>query len=253
MLANPSDFREVDFSHLKIAVAELDAGSRARPSRSYLIGGLFLSVLLHSVLLLWQSKPSSPPLPIKIAPPEIHLTLHQALVKPQEVSNPPIRQENLINSDTVISEQLVPEQKAVPDLIDHVITNQPVEQKPRVITTLSRDEMLELHSQRKPVVVPKATGSIGDNVFHPALRARLITEENKPDLQRVDLGPKTYSDPSGATIVDLGDGKCLRSSVVSKVGETQNWYMTSCGGKSESERIMERVNQAVNGKLKFDN
>jgi hypothetical protein len=37
-----------------------------------------------------------------------------------------------------------------------------------------------------------------------------------------------------------------------KIGAPQNWYMTRCAGKSESEKIMERVEQSINGKLKFD-
>jgi hypothetical protein len=253
MLANPSDFREVDFSHLTFVVADLEVSSRARPSSSYLIGGLFLSVILHALLLLWQSNLSPALAPIIDRPPEIHLTLHHALIKPQEVSGPPNQHENLINSDSVISEPVAPELKAAPDLPDPVIANPPVVQKPRIITSLSRDEMHEIYIQRKTTIAPQNADSISRNVFHPGLRERLMIEESKPDLQRVADGLSAHLDPSGATRVNLGDDECLRSSGGHSMGGAQNWYMTACGGKSESEKIMERVNRSVNEKSKFNN
>lgn len=252
MLANSSDFREVDFSHLTFVVAELEISSRVRPSSGYLIGGLFFSVVLHGLLLFWQSNLSPALAPIINRSPEIHLTLHHALIKPQEVSSSPNQHENLINSDSLISEPVAPELKVTPDLPNPVIANPPVVQEPRIITTSSRDEMHEIYMQRKITIAPKNADSISRNVFHPGLRERLMIEESKPDFQRVDGGLNTHLDPSGSTRVNVGDDGCLRSSTGHSMAEAQNWYMTSCGGKSESEKMMERVNRDENGKLKFD-
>lgn len=118
---------------------------------------------------------------------------------------------------------------------------------PVTIQPISADELRSIVTTK---VIPPNQG-IATNVFNPSLRQRLLDEERKPELQRADTGPKTHTDPSGATLVDLGGGKCLRSSVP-KPGEVQNWYMTSCGGKSESERVMDRVNQAVNDRRQFE-
>ncbi|PUA26335.1 MAG: hypothetical protein B0W54_21425 [Cellvibrio sp. 79] len=95
------------------------------------------------------------------------------------------------------------------------------------------------------------TAEIAKNVFHPGLRKQLTEESNKPALAYAeDGGLETYIDASGATIVVSGNGSCLRSPAT-KIGEPRNWYMVSCAGKTESEKIMDRVDEAVNGKLKL--
>lgn len=95
------------------------------------------------------------------------------------------------------------------------------------------------------------TAEIAKNVFHPGLRKKLTDEANKPVLARVeDRGLETYTDPSGATIVVSASGSCL-SSPAAKIGEPRNWYMVPCAGKNESEKAMDRIDEAVNGKLQF--
>ncbi len=95
------------------------------------------------------------------------------------------------------------------------------------------------------------TAEIARNVFHPGLRKQLTAEANKPVLARVeDRGLETYVDPSGATVVVSASGNCL-SSPAAKIGEPRNWYMVPCAGKNESEKVMDRIDEAVNGKLKF--
>lgn len=92
---------------------------------------------------------------------------------------------------------------------------------------------------------------IAKNVFHPGLRKQLTEEATKPVLARVeDRGLETYIDPSGATVVVSASGSCL-SSPATKIGEPRNWYMVHCTGKNESEKMMEQIDEAVNGKLKF--
>ena len=251
MLADPTYVREVDLSRFANSIAELDAHPCSYPSPRYLLVGLFFSALLHVFLFFWQI--DSPVIDSSVLPksaPRIYLTLNPIDVKPKE--------DILLSAQPekpVTTSDLAPVSVSPATLPEAAISSDelplPVEQA-RMITTLSRDEMQEIYPERTSTIAPQLKGSIAENVFNPALRERLIAEENKPDLQRADAELKTYSDPSGATIVDLGNGKCLRSSVVSRVGEVQNWYMTGCGGKSESERIMERINERVNGKLQFE-
>lgn len=116
---------------------------------------------------------------------------------------------------------------------------------------LTREELQELVGE--PNYIPQhETADIAKNVFHPGLRKQLTIEANKPVLARAeDQGLETYMDSSGATIVKLSDGSCLKSPPV-KIGEPQNWYMAPCAGKNESEKIMDRVNQAINGKLRLN-
>ena len=247
MLADPTYVREVDLSRFANSIAELDAHPRSYSSIRYLLVGLFFSALLHGFLFFWQI--DSPVIDSSVLPksaPRIYLTLNPIDVKPKE--------DILLSAQPekpVTTSDLAPVSVPPAPLPETAISSSELEQT-RIITTLSRDEMQEIYPERTSTIAPQLKGSIAENVFNPALRERLIAEENKPDLQRADAELKTYSDPSGATIVDLGNGKCLRSSVVSRVGEVQNWYMTGCGGKSESERIMERINERVNGKLQFE-
>lgn len=252
MLADSAHFREVDLSHLtRSSIAELETDLRSNSTIGYLLVALFVSVLLHSLLLLWQVEKPAQYTPAK----RIHLNLNRIYEAPKEISKPAAKPEEpvTVNNKEQVAAPVVdtPVMTApAPTTPDDSLSN--VEQKPRIITSLSRDEMHEIYNQRNATSASPKTDSISRNVFNPALRERLITEENKPDLQRANIGPKTHMDPSGATVVELGNGKCLRSSVVTKAGETQNWYMTSCGGKSDSERMMERINDQVNGKLRFD-
>jgi hypothetical protein len=260
MLADLSEIREADFSHLRLASGSLvdvtpDERLPLASSSGYLIAGLALSILLHGLLLLWQKSPSLIPAPQK-TPPPLHITLNRTPVIQQSVAEQPAELEPSVETSTIESETVGSKKELVPGQAAPVKktpgTHKIVEPRPRIITTLTRDEMIELEAERKSTAAPKVTGSISDNVFHPGLRERLRAEERKPGLQRVGSMVNTHIDPSGATIAKVDEGDCLRTSVNSRAGEAQNWYMTSCGGKSESEKIMERVNQDINGKLKFD-
>jgi hypothetical protein len=251
MLADPTYVREVDLSRFANSIAELDVHPRSYPSSRYLLLGLFVSALLHGFLFFWHI--DSPVIDSSVLPKSakrIYLTLNPIDVKSKEDVLLSAQPEKPLTTRDLAPVSVPP--APLPETAISSNEPPPPVQQARIITTLSRDEMQEIYHERRSTIAPQLKGSIAENVFNPALRERLIAEENKPDLQRADTELKTYSDPSSATIVDLGNGKCLRSSVVSRVGEVQNWYMTGCGGKSESERIMERINERVNGKLRFD-
>lgn len=255
MLADPLSLREDDFSHLYLRVINgclPDVDPVVRSSFRYVLIGCVVSVALHALVLAFYWKQDLPQFEQSTSP---QLTI-QLTLKAQEII--PVK---MPSAPSVVAE---PAEKS-PEISESIPTNNStrvepsepnkaesdkLEAAPIVVQSLTMDELRELNQQKNTVIAAPATG-IAANVFNPALRKRLHEEASKPELQRADAGPKTHTDPSGATIVDLGGGKCLRSSAP-KPGEAQNWYMTSCGGKSESEQIMERVNQAVNGKLTFE-
>lgn len=252
MFADPFSSREADFSHLYLRVFHgslPDAGPVHRSSFRSVLIGYVVSIALHVLVLAFYWKHDSQQRGQYVSPPlTIQLTLKPHEITPiaspevaQPVKNTPEVYESAQTNTSTKAESQAPDKPKAPD--------EP-KVKPIVIQPLAMDELRELTHQKDAAIDSQATG-IAANVFNPTLRKRLHEEASKPELQRVDAGPKTYTDPSGATIVDLGGGKCLRSSAP-KPGEVQNWYMTSCGGKSESEQIIERINQAVNGKLEFD-
>lgn len=128
-----------------------------------------------------------------------------------------------------------------------------LQQLPEFISVepLTQQELNEIVG-RSDYLPQNNTQGIARNVFHPKLRGQLTIEENKPVLARVeDRTLDTHTDPSGATIVKLGSGNCLRSPTA-KPGEARNWYVTSCAGKTESEKMLERVEDSLHRTLKFD-
>lgn len=254
MLANDPFIRDADFSHLRLFsenLLEQSESLRAKSNSKYLLGGLLVSLLFHLSLILWRpvAVPEQPAsrvinLTLVAAVPETSVEKlevpapESVLPGPviQETSPPEIKESNTLSA----AEGLPLDQSA----------SAAIEKTPVAVIPLSTDDLREISTQRIPQDPPRRAGSISENVFNPALRKRLIEEENKPEFQRADGGLRTHTDPSGARVVDR-EGSCLRSSDDLSAAE-QNWYMTSCAGKSESERMMDRVDQAVNGKLRFE-
>ena len=192
MLADPAHFREVDLSHLThSSIAELEADLGSNSTIGYLLVALFFSVLLHSLLLLWHVEK-----PAQYAPAErIHLNLNRVYEAPQENPIPAVRpEESAMANNTEQAAEPAVETPTIsapaPTPPDGSLKPSNEEQKPRIVTSLSRDEMHEIYNQRDAPSTLLKTDSISRNVFNPALRERLMAEENKPDLQRADAGPK---------------------------------------------------------------
>lgn len=138
----------------------------------------------------------------------------------------------------------------VVDFKSNTITLQPLSEITIQSEPLSPQELKELLGD-DDFQLQNDTAEIAKNVFHPGLRKKLTDEANKPVLARVeDRGLETYIDPSGATVVVSASGSCL-SSPAAKIGEPRNWYMVPCAGKNESEKTMDRIDEAVNRKLRF--
>lgn len=266
MLAGIPEFREIDFSHLKIELAGVESVAPVRNQQSTLLWlALFLSSLLHLSLLLVEF--SSGSLRSKQVPIQqtLHIDLLQTPVKKRDTEPELMASETIkTQPDSAAVKDIVavpvPEpvittkkSRATSNLTSTPISNPTPNPTGLVIEPLSAQELAEIVEDHKAQAADQNPAAIAKNVFHPGLRAQLNAEANKPKLARVeDAGPKTYIDPAGATVVALDNGSCLMSPRTTKIGAPQNWYMTRCAGKSESEKIMERVEQSINGKLKFD-
>lgn len=241
--------KEVDLSHLHLLDSyESDPVSRRHSQSSfYLVVGLLLSIALH-LSLLWWNPPNLPQQqPAKVL--QLTITKTNRFLPDEKIA--PVLMEEIAQPGISEASSERPVESTPVNEGEIAVQKSAVQEKPVVIMPLSEAELHEITQQHRPQETAAARGHVSENVFHPALHQRLEVEASQPNLQRVDNGPKTYSDPSRATMVDLESGKCLRSSIPEGMN-AQNWYMTACGGTSESEQIMERVDQAVNGKLRFE-
>lgn len=106
-----------------------------------------------------------------------------------------------------------------------------------------RDSYLETDSSSDLTVNFPGRGSFG-NVFDPRIRARLQNNRTPARANPPSPGSTTTS-THGETFVGLEGGACMMERET-RIGEPTNWYITKCPDyEDESERMMERVNQAI--------
>jgi hypothetical protein len=254
MLAGIPEFREVDFSHLTLDHTDFESVEPARNQQLPLLSfALLLSSLLHLSLLLVEFN-SNQPRPKQIPTQTFHIELLQATLKKRDVEPEFTTKESLESQTDFKTTKDVIVLPAPESVIATTAKPRETLQPTRlVIKPLSPQELAAIVDGHNAQADYQHPSAIGENVFHPGLREQLSKESNKPILARVeDADLKTHIDPSGATILRLNGGGCLRSPYA-EIGEPRNWYVTPCAGKSESENIMERVEQSINGKLKLDN
>ena len=252
MLADIPEIRGVDFSHLQLA--DTNPGS-AQPVRkhSYLFlwFALALSLLLHLSLLLFEfgSKQFHQQ---QIVSQTLRINLQRTPTTPNSIPN--------LGVDEVVQAVPAPratkEMAAIPVVKETVAAKEQKSNEPPiarlVIEPLSAQELVEITNAHSSTTTGRGTAAIAENVFHPGFRAQLSTEANKPKLARVeDSVLQTYTDPAGATVVKSPGGGCMRSPAESKIGAPKNWYFVACGGQSESEKMMERINSELKTKLQF--
>lgn len=254
MLASTSEFREVDFSHLTITDTPLESVESLRnPQSSLLWVALLLSLLLHlSFLLLNVSDKQSHP---KLTPAQtIRIDLVQLPTKKLDAVPELVTEE--IN-ERQVAPKVEKEVVAPPVPATAIVSTEKPREPPSgarlIIEPLTSKERAEIVDSHNAQSAFQATAPIAENVFHPGLRAGLSEEANKPKLVRAeDSVLQTFADPVGATIVKSPGGGCMRSPADTKIGAPHNWYFVACGGKSESETMIERVNEELNEKFRFD-
>lgn len=92
-----------------------------------------------------------------------------------------------------------------------------------------------------PDTGPQA-GAFG-NVFDPRLRQRLQHNHTHRSTARLD-GPVEARDAYGDRRVALGNERCMMARQSMRSGETTDWYLTSCAGLDEGEKMLRRVEQS---------
>lgn len=82
-----------------------------------------------------------------------------------------------------------------------------------------------------------------DNVFDPRLRTKL---EGSGKVSTRIPSTTSYTDISGSTRLELGEGKCMRSKVENQRGFTTNWYLTGCKQQqSEGDSIIQGLERRL--------
>lgn len=252
MLASIPEFREVDFSHLQLADTNPGSVEPVRKQQSrFLWVALVFSLLLHLSLLFFNSVPNHPHQ--QIANQTLHIRLQQAPPTLREVM-PDLVEKKIV--EPLSAPEVVQEVASAPVAEVPVPNEKLPDARPATrltIEPLSAQELAEITHTHSTTTTDQNSAAIADNVFHPGLRARLSAEASKPRRMRVeDSSLQTFTDPAGATVVKLPGGGCMRSPADTKIGAPKNWYFAACGGQSESEQMMERVNEDMNGTLRFD-
>lgn len=256
------DHKDIDFAAPPIEF------ERVAVTRSH---GLWLAVVasfaMHILLVLIIPLASSPPVvrqaPQKIPPRTVHVTFFQVVPQKEvatieapdaSVPTPAIINEPEIRANDAPIGAVVPEvaseKYSVNTEISSAVTEPAADEniaRPWRYRPLSSQEMSEISASQNTLNVYSNRSGVGRNVFHPSLRAQLNALEQQPTLARVeDAEIKSYKTGAGEDRVELKDGSCLVSSDPGRDHGPRNWYMTRCGGKSESEKITDRINEAVN-------
>jgi hypothetical protein len=256
MLANIIENREIDFSHLLLGSIEQEPSSEPldKQQSSFIWIALILSSFLHISLVLFNVTPfetqhkqaSLQTLHIELlqtppSKPDVTTTVvTEKIVKLQP--GPDVAKEN--NTSSMVAKKVVTAEKTR--------EAQPVARL--VIEPLSSQELTEIATNHNTLPDYENAPAIVKNVFHPELRKKLIAASKERRKKRVeDEDPSAdFVDPSGAVRVETSMGTCLSTPENNNIGAPRNWYVSQCKGKLESEEMMERVEQSVNGKLSFD-
>jgi hypothetical protein len=256
------DHKDIDFAAPSIEF------ERAAITRSH---GLWVAVVasfaMHFLLVLIIPLASSPPVarqaPLKTPPRTVHVTFSQVVPQkevatieapdvsvqlPAIVSEPEIKANDV--SDGTAVPEVATESHAVKTALSPAVTEPTADEnsaRPRRYRPLSSQEMSEISASQNAGSVYSNSSAIEKNVFHPKLRSQLNALQQQPALARAeDSQLNMYSTGIGSDRLKTKSGGCLEVADRGRDSGPRNWYMTKCGGKSESENIMGRVDEAVN-------
>jgi hypothetical protein len=113
-------------------------------------------------------------------------------------------------------------------------------------SALSRDDRKTIEAGADSWIAPDAgpqDGAFG-SVFNPRLRQRLQEKHSYRSTARSD-GPLETRNAYGDRRVILDNERCMRARQSMRPGETTDWYLTSCGGFNEGEKMLRRVEQSL--------
>lgn len=255
------DHRDIDFAAPPIEF------ERTAVTKSH---GLWLAVVaslaMHFLLILVIPLTSSPPVareaPLKTPPRTVHVTFSQVVpqkeVTPVEAPDVSVPLPAIINEQEIMANdisaasgpEVASESNSVNTELSPAVTELAADEsnaRPRRYRPLSSQEMSEISASQNAGSIYSNSSAIEKNVFHPQLRSQLNALQQQSALTRVeDSQLNMYSTGIGSDRLKTKSGGCLEVTDRGRDSGPRNWYMTRCGGKSESENMMDRVNEAVN-------
>lgn len=253
MLTGP-DHKDIDFS---VPDIEFENAAAVPKSHGFWLA-LFASLALH-LLLVFIPLESSPPAQVT-APRTVHVTLFQA---PQSNEIPGVETFHAMDQQSlpaINDMEIQPQEasdKAVKEAVNDTATtlsavvgaeNISDESAPhaRRYQPLSSQDLSEISAGQNGGRDYQNSSGAGRNVFHPGLREQLNSLEQQTAMARAeDSQLNIYSTGIGSDRLKTKGGGCFTASDNGRDSGPRNWYMIRCGGKPDSENIMERVNQSV--------
>lgn len=208
---------------------------------------LFLSVVLHLLVLVWYA--TAPVNPVQLATPKIS-SLRISLIPATKLADPidQIIPVPLITqppeSEPKMSDSITPASKTSPIPVPDKAS--PPENLQTVIQRSST--MPERYRLIEEDLAPPVSHPQGDNIFDPRLREKLSAARNQRTARASSSSETTTI--HGETLVVLDEEHCLSSNAEhDDVTRASDWYFTRCtSGKTEGELMMERVNQRIRAK-----
>jgi hypothetical protein len=223
------------------------------PVKSYLLPLAFLiSLAIHSGFLFIQLS-NNPPI---VASPNIRMHIELTPTIQQQPIAAPVKTPQQVPAETP---EQVPIEKPVldkPAQTEKVITKvkEPVPASPTVVLSLTREELNAITGSVQDETEPtdahltEVSSAPFGSIFDPRLRARLQAQASAG--QGKDIGSPVVQWANGSMQVELGDRHCLMTLPEFRHEDATNWYHTNCKNKTESERMMDRINESMRARYK---
>lgn len=226
---------------------------------SVLSWALLISLLVHSALL-FVNFISSKNQRISNSPQAIHIQLQrkQVIAVQAESVESKLIKPNLVESESVGRVSVEPEISSVTEIVqtDSAKANNPKNiptenvAAQKIFIPVTPEELSSLQGEPAWPVEPsdadlkEVSKEPFGSVFDPRLRKKLQAQQVASRAK--EMGLSSYELSNGSSVVKLSDKHCLSTLPQGRREDATNWYHTKCQEKSESERMMDNVNKALN-------
>lgn len=219
-------------------LVDISQSSRDRSyANRFLILTLLISCLLHFLVLLafpewrlWKPVASS-------VNPSLQISLRHLVTK--KIEQEPAHQSAKKPVETIITKP----EKNISNTTEIVNTqNNSAVIAPQKINLLTSDELNDIS-------INKDTHYSDDSLaFNPRLKENRTITRAMPKGGAQEQQLEVWQDIHGNRFYKSG-GQCYKATSeakgISSVDKGTNWYFVSCGGKSESEKMTDRINQEM--------
>lgn len=209
--------------------------------RHSLFLAVLASLLIHLLFLQWKFS-AQDALPKERTTKTIQINLNY-LAKPELPSVTDV----VLEPDVIVmpsaQEKQESHQRKEKRLVPNVV---PIKKVDRVV---EKEPLYTIETIIREQTNHEESSSHFNDVFDPRLRARLQNNSVYKASESA-FDDTNFTDLHGNTIVELDSGSCMRATQ-SVAGQPTNWYMTACAGeKTESEQMMDRINDEVRRRRK---